>query len=188
MDAITPEPQPASLTLHGVFMEVCGMGVLMTGAPAIGKSELALELISRGHRLVADDAVEVRAMDAQTVEGFCPEMLRDMMEVRGLGIVNVRRLFGETAVKYRKNLKLIIDLIPADACADAYVEIDRFHMRASQVEILGVTVEKLCLPVAVGRNLAVLVEVAARNHILRNRGYEAASELAERQRQAMQES
>lgn len=180
MDAITPEP--AGITLHGVFMEVCGMGVLITGAPAIGKSELALELISRGHRLVADDAVEVRAMDAQTVEGFCPEMLRDMMEVRGLGIVNVRRLFGETAVKYRKNLKLIIDLIPADGCT----EVDRFHMQASQVEILGITVEKLCLPVAVGRNLAVLVEVAARNHILRNRGYEAATELAERQRQAMQ--
>lgn len=181
-DTVNTGAQSVCITLHGVFMEVCGMGVLMTGAPAIGKSELALELISRGHRLVADDAVEVRVADAQTVEGLCPEMLRDMMEVRGLGIINVRRLFGETAVKYRKNLKLIIDLIPAEACA----EVDRFHMRASRVDILGVAVPKICLPVAVGRNLAVLVEVAARNHILRDRGYEAAIELAERQRQAMQ--
>jgi len=158
------------------------MGVLITGAPAIGKSELALELISRGHRLVADDAVEVQVADAgETVEGVCPEMLRDMMEVRGLGIVNVRRLFGETAVKYRKNLKLIIDLIPAEACA----EVDRLQMRASLTEVLGVMVPKICVPVAVGRNLAVLVEVAARNHILRDRGYDAATELAERQRQVM---
>lgn len=183
MDALTPESQSTSTTLHGVFMEVCGMGVLITGAPAIGKSELALELITRGHRLVADDAVEVRFVDAETVEGYCPEMLRDLMEVRGLGIINVRRLFGETAVKYRKNLKLIIDLHSVETCTES--EVDRLHMRSGSIDLLGVAVPRLCLPVAVGRNLAVLIEVAARNHILRNRGYEAVIELAERQRQEM---
>jgi HPr kinase/phosphorylase len=106
-----------STLLHGVFLEVSGMGVLITGAPSAGKSELALELITRGHRLIADDALEVFAVSPDTLEGRCPSLLLDFMEVRGLGVLNVRRLFGDTAVKQKKNLKLIIHLTPADEAA-----------------------------------------------------------------------
>lgn len=170
-----------STTLHGVFLEVCGLGVLITGDPAVGKSELALELISRGHRLVADDAVDVFAVSPDTLEGRCPALLQDFMEVRGLGVINVRHLFGETAVKHRKNLKLIINLTPAEH----WEEIDRLDMHAEGRVILGVEIPEVRIPVAVGRNLAVLVEVAVRNHILRLRGFNALSEFAERQRAAI---
>jgi len=170
-----------STLMHGVFLEVSGLGVLITGDPSIGKSELALELISRGHRLVADDAVEVFAISPDTLEGRCPELLQDFMEVRGLGVLNIRRLFGETSVKHKKNLKLIIRLTPADQ----WQQIDRLDMRAESRDLLGVPVPEVRIPVAVGRNLAVLVEVAVRNHILKLRGFHSAEEFAERQRQAM---
>lgn len=171
-----------SLMLHGVFLEVSGLGVLITGDPSVGKSELALELISRGHRLVADDAVEVFAVAPDIVEGRCPSILLDFMEVRGLGVINIRRLFGETAVKRKKNLKLIIHLTPADH----WHEVDRLDMRAEDRVILGVSIPEVNIPVAVGRNLAVLVEVAVRNHILRLRGLNSALEFAQRQREAME--
>ncbi|MCX7673000.1 MAG: HPr(Ser) kinase/phosphatase [Thiobacillaceae bacterium] len=192
----TPEPSPnlmrvlshlmsqalaPSTMLHGVFMEVAGLGVLITGDPAVGKSELALELVSRGHRLVADDAVDIYAVSPDTLEGRCPPLLQDFMEVRGLGVVNVRRLFGETAVKQRKNLKLIINLTPAER----WEEVDRLDMHAEGRVILGVEVPEVRIPVAVGRNLAVLVEVAVRNHILKLRGFNSADEFAERQRAAI---
>lgn len=170
-----------STMLHGVFLEVSGLGVLITGEPSVGKSELALELVSRGHRLVADDVVEVFAVSPDTLEGRCPELLRDFMEVRGLGILNMRRLFGETAVKQRKNLKLIVHLTPADL----WHEVDRLDMKAGNRQILGVGIPEVHIPVAVGRNLAVLVEVAVRNHILRLRGVNSAEEFAERQRRAI---
>lgn len=170
-----------STLLYGVFLEVSGLGVLITGDPAVGKSELALELISRGHRLVADDAVEVFAISPDTLEGRCPELLQDFMEVRGLGVLNIRRLFGETAVKHKKNLKLIIHLTPAEH----WQQVDRLDMRAESRDLLGVPVPEVRIPVAVGRNLAVLVEVAVRNHILKLRGFNSAEEFAERQRQAM---
>ena len=160
-----------STILHGVFLEVSGLGVLITGNPAVGKSELALELITRGHRLVADDALE----------GRCPTLLQDFMEVRGLGVLNIRRLFGETAVKHKKNLKLIIHLTPAEN----WQSLDRLDMRASNREILGTSVPEVRIPVAVGRNLAVLVEVAVRNHILKLRGFNSSEEFAERQRVAI---
>jgi HPr kinase/phosphorylase len=192
----SPEPSPAlmrvlshimsqalapSTMLHGVFLEVSGLGVLITGDPAVGKSELALELISRGHRLVADDAVDIFALSPDTLEGRCPTLLQDFMEVRGLGVINVRRLFGETAVKHRKNLKLIINLTPAER----WDQVDRLDMRAEGRVILGVEVPEVRIPVAVGRNLAVLVEVAVRNHILKLRGYNSSTEFAERQRLAI---
>lgn len=170
-----------STLLHGVFLEVSGLGVLITGDPAVGKSELALELISRGHRLVADDAVEVFAISPDTLEGRCPELLQDFMEVRGLGVLNIRRLFGETAVKHKKNLKLIIHLTPVER----WQQVDRLDMRAESLHLLGVPVPEVRIPVAVGRNLAVLVEVAVRNHILKLRGFNSAEEFSERQRQAM---
>lgn len=170
-----------STILHGVFLEVSGLGVLITGDPSVGKSELALELITRGHRLVADDALEVFAVSPDTLEGRCPTLLLDFMEVRGLGVLNVRRLFGETAVKQKKNLKLIVHLSPADK----WQEVDRLDMRASNRNILGVEIPEVRIPVAVGRNLAVLVEVAVRNHILKLRGFNSSQEFAERQRAAI---
>ncbi len=170
-----------STVLHGVFLEVSGLGVLITGDPSVGKSELALELITRGHRLVADDALEVFAVSPDTLEGRCPTLLLDFMEVRGLGVLNVRRLFGETAVKQKKNLKLIVHLSPADK----WQEVDRLDMRASNRNILGVEIPEVRIPVAVGRNLAVLVEVAVRNHILKLRGFNSSQEFAERQRAAI---
>lgn len=170
-----------STILHGVFLEVSGLGVLITGDPAVGKSELALELITRGHRLVADDALEVFAVSPDTLEGRCPFLLQDFMEVRGLGVLNIRRLFGETAVKSKKNLKLIIHLTPAER----WQPVDRLDMSASNREILGAIVPEVRIPVAVGRNLAVLVEVAVRNHILKLRGFNSSEEFAERQRAAI---
>ncbi len=170
-----------STVLHGVFLEVSGLGVLITGDPSVGKSELALELVSRGHRLIADDAVEVYAVAPDILEGRCPALLRDFMEVRGLGLINIRHLFGETAVKAKKNLKLIIRLTPADH----WHEINRLDMQADTRDILGIDIPEVRIPVAVGRNLAVLVEVAVRNHILRQRGIHSAEEFAERQRNAI---
>ncbi len=170
-----------STILHGVFLEVSGLGVLITGDPSVGKSELALELITRGHRLVADDALEVFSVSPDTLEGRCPTLLLDFMEVRGLGVLNVRRLFGDTAVKQKKNLKLIIHLSPADK----WQEVDRLDMRASNRSILGVEIPEVRIPVAVGRNLAVLVEVAVRNHILKLRGFNSSQEFSERQRAAI---
>jgi len=174
-----------STLLHGVFLEVSGLGVLITGEPSAGKSELALELITRGHRLVADDALEVFAVSPDTLEGRCPNLLLDFMEVRGLGVLNVRRLFGDAAVKPRKNLKLIVHLSPADQFANKWQEVDRLNMHASKRSILGVDIPEVRIPVAVGRNLAVLVEVAVRNHILKLRGFNSAHEFAERQRAAI---
>jgi HPr kinase/phosphorylase len=170
-----------STVLHGVFLEVSGLGVLLTGDPAIGKSELALELITRGHRLVADDVLEVFAVSPDTLEGRCPALLQDFMEVRGLGVLNIRRLFGESAVKHRKNIKLIIHLTQAEK----WHEVDRLDMHASDRHILGVPVPEVRIPVAVGRNLAVLVEVAVRNHILKLRGVNPSAEFIDRQRAAI---
>jgi len=174
-----------STVLHGVFLEVSGVGVLIIGDPAVGKSELALELITRGHRLVADDVLEVFAVSPDTLEGRCPTLLQDFMEVRGLGVLNIRRLFGETAVKHKKNLKLIIHLSPADDGKNPWQEVDRLNMTAGSRVILGIEVAEVRIPVAIGRNLAVLVEVAVRNHTLKMRGVHSSEEFAERQRIAI---
>jgi HPr kinase/phosphorylase len=169
--------------VHGVFMEVTGVGVLIQGEAAVGKSELALELVTRGHRLIADDAVEVRHVAPDTLEGSCPPMLRDFLEVRGLGILNIRSLFGETSVKLKKNLKLIVLLVKPGHGEP----MNRLDMEASNTSILGVDVLTVRIPVAAGRNLAVLVEVAVRNHILKSRGIDPVAELMARQEAFMQE-
>jgi HPr kinase/phosphorylase len=170
-----------STTMHGVLLEVLGMGVLLTGSSAIGKSELALELITRGHRLIADDVVELHHVAPDTLEGRCPTLLQDFLEVRGLGILNIRTLFGETAVKTKKNLRLIVHLKkPANL---AELGEGRLDMHASTESILGVDIPKVRIPVTAGRNLAVLVEVAARNHILHMRGINSAQQFIERQQQ-----
>ncbi len=167
-----------STVKHGVFLDVFETGVLITGQSGLGKSELALELISRGHGLVADDAIELHRTGPEILEGRCPPMLRDFLEVRGLGILNIRTIFGETAVRPSKNLKLIINLVPAD---DQYMQsVDRLSIQSETQTILNVSVRSVTLPVAVGRNLAVLVEAAVRNYILQIRGKDSTKEFLER--------
>jgi HPr kinase/phosphorylase len=172
-------------TLHGVFLDVLEMGVLITGASAIGKSELALELISRGNGLIADDIVEIYRISPETLEGLCPGVLRDFLEVRGIGILNIRTIFGETAVRPRKLLKFIVHL--EDHSHDAFSELDRLQVNATYQEILGVPIRKVTIPVAAGRNLAVLVEAAVRNFVLNQRGIDSTKEFIERQQKLMED-
>ena len=172
-----------STTLHGVFLDVLEMGVLITGASAIGKSELALELISRGNGLIADDIVELYRISPDTLEGRCPAVLRDFLEVRGIGVLNIRTIFGETAVRPRKLLKLMVHL--EDHGNEAFSELDRLQVNATYQEILGVPIRKVTIPVAAGRNLAVLVEAAVRNFVLNQRGIDSTKEFIERQQMMM---
>lgn len=174
------------VTLHGVFLEVLSMGVLLKGDAGVGKSELALELITRDHRLVADDAVELRHVAPETLEGTCPALICDFLEVRGLGILNIRYLFGETAIKLKKNLKLIVELVHPSEVGE--VGLNRLDMIASSETILGVAIPKVRIPVAAGRNLAVLVEVAVRNHILKSRGINPVEQFMIRQQAAIDRS
>lgn len=167
------------ITVHGVFMEVLGMGVLLTGDSAVGKSELALDLINRGQRLIADDAPEFAHIAPETLNGSCPPLLRDFLEVRGLGILNIRAMFGESAVRQSKNLNLIVNLRSLDE--HELAEIDRLTGTSSARQILGVAVPEVTMPVAPGRNLAILVEAAVRHQILRIRGYDAGVDFTERQ-------
>lgn len=170
-------------SIHGVFLDVLEIGVLITGESSIGKSELALELISRGHGLVADDVVELQQIGPDTVQGRCPPMLRDFLEVRGLGVLNIRSIFGETAVRPRKALRLIVHLeLPASG---RYDERERLTTRSGSRAVLGVEVPTVTLAVAPGRNLAVLVEAAVRNHILMTRGIDSTRDFISRQASAM---
>lgn len=170
-----------TVNLHGVFMDVLGMGVLITGDSGVGKSELALELISRGHGLVADDVVEMGRIAPATVEGRCPGMLRDFLEVRGLGLLNIRTIFGETASRRKMKLKLIVHLQKSAVGADA----PRLPLDAQTQEVLGVPVRKVVIPVAAGRNLAVLLEAAVRNTILQLRGIDSMQDFVDRQQRMM---
>ena len=171
------------VTLHGVFMEVTAIGVLLQGAAGVGKSELALELITRGHRLVADDAPEFSRIAPDVVNGTCPPALADFLEVRGIGIINIRQLFGDSAIKHNKYLRLIIRLERLER--DQLVDVDRLAGSYRSRRILDVEIPEITLPVAPGRNLAVLVECAARNHILRMNGYSSADEFIQRQRRLL---
>src|SRR5260221_6195573 len=171
-------------TLHGVFLDVLEIGVLITGDSSIGKSELALELISRGHGLVADDVVELQQIGPETIQGRCPSMLRDFLEVRGLGVLNIRSIFGETAVRPRKALRLIVHLDMPEGGYKVEPK-DRLATRAGTQDILGVEIPTVTLAVAPGRNLAVLVEAAVRNHILLTRGINSTREFIARQEEAL---
>ena len=174
-----------STTLHGVFLDVLEMGVLITGASAIGKSELALELISRGNGLVADDIVELYRISPDTIEGRCPAVLRDFLEVRGIGILNIRTIFGETAVRPRKLLKLLVHL--EDHGHEAFTDLDRLQVNATYQDVLSIPIRKVTIPVAAGRNLAVLVEAAVRNFVLNQRGIDSTKEFIERQQKLMED-
>lgn len=173
------------VTVHGVFLEVMGAGILLTGDSGVGKSELALELITRGHRLIADDAVEFALVAPRILEGTCPPMLQDFLEVRGLGIINVRALFGDTAVKLCKNLRLIVQLKPMPP--EQVRATDRLHGLHRRRSILGVAMPEITLPVAPGRNMAVLVECTVRNHLLQIKGYDATLEFKESHRRAIEQ-
>nr|MBL8409937.1 HPr kinase/phosphorylase [Dechloromonas sp.] len=170
-----------TVNMHGVFMDVLGMGVLITGDSGVGKSELALELISRGHGLVADDVVEMARIAPATIDGRCPGMLRDFLEVRGLGLLNIRTIFGETASRRKMRLKLIVHLQKTLAAGDA----PRLPLDAQTQEVLGVPIRKVVIPVAAGRNLAVLLEAAVRNTILQLRGIDSMQDFMDRQQRMM---
>lgn len=173
-----------TLVIHGVFMEVMGIGVLLTGKSAIGKSELALELVTRGHRLVADDAPAFRRSGPETLLGHCPKALQNFLEVRGLGIMNIRELFGDNAIKPEMRLQLIVRLTPFDDNRDE--PLDRLRGTRHLHSLLDVAIPEVEIPVAPGRNLAVLVEAAARNQILYNRGYDASEDFIARQSRMIQ--
>lgn len=175
-----------SVSLHGVFMEVQGFGAMIKGEAAIGKSELALELISRGHRLIADDIVDFFRISPERIEGRCPALLQDFLEVRGLGILNIRALFGDNSVKPTKPLDLIIQLEMADKQAPHLL--DRLSIKTQHEEVLGVKISKVHIPIAAGRNIAVLVEVAIRNHMLLLRGINATKQFTQRQQREMKKS
>lgn len=169
--------------IHGVFMDVLGLGVLITGESGLGKSELALELISRGHGLVADDAVDVSRTAPNFIEGQCPALLQNLLEVRGLGLLDIRTIFGETSVRRKMKIKLVVHLVRMSS-----ENFERLPIQEEYQEILGLPIRKVMLQVAPGRNLAVLVEAAVRNTILNLRGIDTMEDFIERQALAIMES
>jgi HPr kinase/phosphorylase len=174
-----------SVTMHGVFLDVLGVGVLLTGGSGVGKSELALELISRGSGLIADDVVELYRVGPESIEGRCPPLLRDFLEVRGLGVLNIRTIFGEAALRPRKNVKLIVHLERPSGSDPALLE--RLPLKPGTEQLMDVRIPRVTIPVAAGRNLAVLTEAAVRNHVLQMRGIDSTREFIERQAQAIRE-
>ncbi len=172
-------------TLHGVYMEMFTIGVLITGGAGSGKSELALELLTRGHRLVADDAPEFTKISPELIDGTCPAPIQDCLEVRGLGVLNVRHMFGDTAIKLNKYLRLIIHLdVPVDGKPHGVH--DRLEGDSSLQDVLDIDIPKITIPVMAGRNLAVMAEAAVRDFMLKAKGYNAASEFIERHSRMLQ--
>ncbi len=168
---------------HGVFVDVDGVGVLLSGQSGIGKSELALGLISRGHCLIADDSV-ILYKDDTNIMGYCPPLLQDFLEVRGLGILNIRAMFGDKAIHKQTKLKLIINIIQVEP--KALYLIDRLHGMHGIRDILGIGIPEVSLPVAPGRNLSILVEAAVKNHTLKISGYNGSDDFTQRHQKFMQ--
>ncbi|MBQ2945087.1 MAG: HPr(Ser) kinase/phosphatase [Clostridia bacterium] len=164
------------ITRHGVLVEVYGEGILLLGESGVGKSETAMELLKRGHRLIADDAVEIKKVSNKTLVGSSPDIIKHLIELRGIGIVDVRRLFGMGAVKDSEKLDLIINL----EIWDENAHYDRFGLEEQYTEILGLNIPSLKIPVRPGRNLAMIIEVAAMNNRLKKMGYNSAQELNKR--------
>ncbi|AYM94999.1 Hpr(Ser) kinase/phosphatase [Acidovorax sp. 62] len=171
------------ITMHGVFMDILGLGVMITGESGLGKSELGLELISRGNGLVADDAVDLFRINQTTIEGKCPELLQNLLEVRGIGLLDIRAIFGETAVRRKMRLKLIVHLVRKETLERDY---ERLPYEPLTQDVLGVPVLKVVIQVVAGRNIAVLVEAAVRNTILQLRGIDTYQEFVDRHRRAME--
>jgi len=170
-------------TMHGVLVEVFGEGILLVGESGVGKSETAIELVKRGHRLVADDAVEIKKVSRKTLVGSSPEIIRHFIELRGIGVIDVKRIFGIGAVKDTENINLVIHLEPWQA-GKAY---DRLGLDDMETEIMGLQIPSLTIPVKPGRNLAVIIEVAAMNHRQKKMGYNAAEELNRRLMEKVEE-
>lgn len=171
---------------HGVYIEVYSVGIFLTGDSGVGKSELALALISRGHRLVSDDITRFSRLAPDVVDGHSPGLLTDFMEVRGLGIINIRAMFGANSLRRNKSLRLIVNMV--QLTSDNTAEFDRLGKSDRTRNILGLDIPEVILPVAPGRNLAVLVEAAARNHLLIMNGYNAAEDFIVRQNQAIRDN
>ena len=171
-------------SMHGVFMDILGLGVMITGESGLGKSELGLELISRGNGLVADDAVDLYRINQTTIEGRCPELLQNLLEVRGIGLLDIRAIFGETAVRRKMRLKLIVHLVRRETLERDY---DRLPHEPLTQDVLGIPVRKVVIQVVAGRNIAVLVEAAVRNTILQLRGINTYDDFVERHRRAMEQ-
>ena len=172
-------------TMHGVFMDILGLGVLITGESGLGKSELGLELISRGNGLVADDAVDLFRINQTTIEARCPELLQNLLEVRGIGLLDIRAIFGETAVRRKMRLTLIVHLVRRENFERDY---ERIPTEPLMQDVLGIPVLKVVIQVVAGRNIAVLVEAAVRNTILQMRGIDTYQDFMQRQRSAMGDS
>ncbi|MFN3295481.1 HPr(Ser) kinase/phosphatase [Caldimonas sp.] len=170
-------------TRHGVFMDILGLGVLLTGESGLGKSELGLELISRGNGLVADDAVDLYRVSQTAIEGRCPELLMNLLEVRGIGLLDIKAIFGETAVRRKMRLKLIVHLVRKETMERDF---ERLPYEPLYEDVLGLPVRKVVIAVDAGRNLAVLVEAAVRNTILQLRGIDTYKEFIERHQRAME--
>ena len=164
------------VTRHGVLVEVYGEGILLLGESGVGKSETAVELVKRGHRLIADDAVEIRRVSNRTLVGTSPENIRHFLELRGVGIINARRIFGMGSIKETEKINMVIQLEPWNP-DKVY---DRMGMDNEQTEILGISVPSLTIPIKPGRNLAIIIEVAAMNNRQKKMGYNAAQELLEK--------
>jgi HPr kinase/phosphorylase len=169
-------------TRHGVFMDILGLGVLITGESGLGKSELGLELISRGHGLVADDAVDIYRTSQTALEGRCPELLQNLLEVRGIGLLDIKAIFGETAVRRKMKLQLIVHLVRSETLER---EFERLPYEPLYEEVLEIPVRKVVIAVDAGRNLAVLVEAAVRNTVLQLRGIDTYQEFIRRHQAAM---
>ena len=167
--------QAPRITRHGVLMEVYGEGILLVGESGIGKSEAAVELLKRGHRLIADDAVEIKKISSSALVGTAPELIRNYIELRGIGIINVAKLFGIGAVKQENEINLVVNIVPWNT-QEVY---DRLGLEDQHMEILGVKVPMNTIPITPGRNLAVILEVAAMNNRQRKTGYNAAMEFTE---------
>ena len=171
-------------SMHGVFMDILGMGVMITGESGLGKSELGLELISRGHGLVADDAVDLYLINQTAIEGRCPDLLQNLLEVRGIGLLDIKAIFGETAVRRKMHLKMLVHLVRRETLERDY---ERIPYEPLTQDVLGVPVRKVIIQVEAGRNIAVLVEAAVRNAILQLRGINTYQEFVERHRKAMEQ-
>ncbi|TMA20276.1 MAG: HPr(Ser) kinase/phosphatase, partial [Deltaproteobacteria bacterium] len=170
------EALTASTSVHGVLIDVIGVGVLILGKSGIGKSELALDLVTRGHRLVADDIVDLKKKQGGSVYGSGSEIIKHHMEIRGIGIINIKDLFGVSAVRERKKVEMVVELVEWDD----KVEYDRLGVEEQKYTILDIEVPLLVIPVRPGRNLTTIVEVAARNHLLKLQGHHSAKEFQEK--------
>ncbi|HZZ86294.1 MAG TPA: HPr(Ser) kinase/phosphatase [Anaeromyxobacteraceae bacterium] len=171
----------ASTSMHGVLLDVFGVGILLLGKSGIGKSEIALDLVMRGHRLVADDIVDVKRRTPDSVYGSGSEIIKHHMEIRGLGIINIKDLFGVAAIRDRKKIEIVLELVEWDPS----VEYDRLGLEEKKFRILDVEIPLLMVPVRPGRNMTTIVEVAARNHLLKLQGHHSAKEFQERLNRAI---